>query len=466
MKKLLLLSALILTSIAFGQGLHLDSAAYAEMDKWEPESFGYTTSGLPSRISYRRYTPFVGDQGQVSTCVGWALAHGQLTTQQNLLMGITNRNQKSWRAMDAHFIYGMIRDLNDTWCQQGTFMPKAMDVLSTYGCKPSVWEPWLSCNSSAVIEDFTLATAAPYRIGQWYALRMDANAVDAVKTALNSKHIVSVGMSLTESFMSGSTRNSGKWSPKTYEGKLGGHAMCIVGYDDYKYGGAFEILNSYGDGFGDNGYVWVSYRDFTAHMDQAFIFDTPGYSKGGCMYGDCRNSFSIYKTSDGGMYEGVVSNSYPDVYGMYVFPNGGMYVGGWKNGRKHGYGLLYDIQTGAYYNVAFSNDVLTNSAQIQGFASEEDAENIKKVYEQLSGVVPGELLDENSDEYEQLEENYEVPMEPIQPDLDYQEPTNNSNEDAPDNSETAPSAPENADPSCEHECKKCKKKRLKREKKK
>jgi hypothetical protein len=416
MKSILLIATLIAIH-SFGQGLHMDSSIYADLDKWEPESFGYSTTNLPSRISYRNYTPYIGNQGGTSSCVGWAVAHGQLTTQQNLLMGITNQNQKSWRAMDANFVYAFIKDLNDQWCQKGTFLGDALEVLSTYGCKPSVWEPWLECNSSLVTDDWTLSTAAPYRIGQWYGLNMNANAVSAVKSALNSKHIVSIGMSLTESFMSGSTVKGGKWSPKSYEGSIGGHAMCVVGYDDNKYGGAFEILNSYGNEFGDRGFVWVTYADFVKHMDQAFIFDTPGYSKGGCMYGDCKNSFSIYKTQNGGFYEGVVERGYPEAYGMYVYPDGGMYVGGWKNGRKHGYGLLYNIPSGAYFKVAFNNDVLTNSTQIQGFASPEEADNIKKVYNQLNSLIPGKLLDENSEEYEKIEENYETPIEPVRPDL-------------------------------------------------
>jgi C1A family cysteine protease len=45
----------------------------------------------------------------------------------------------------------------------------------------------------------------------------------------------------------------------------GGHAMTIVGYDDNRVSprgdkGAFKLLNSWGTGWGDRGYGWVSYR--------------------------------------------------------------------------------------------------------------------------------------------------------------------------------------------------------------
>ncbi len=44
----------------------------------------------------------------------------------------------------------------------------------------------------------------------------------------------------------------------------GGHAMCVIGFDDEKYGGAFEIVNSWGTNWGNNGYFWVKYDDFVA----------------------------------------------------------------------------------------------------------------------------------------------------------------------------------------------------------
>jgi hypothetical protein len=45
--------------------------------------------------------------------------------------------------------------------------------------------------------------------------------------------------------------------------------MCVVGYDDEKFGGAFEIQNSWGANWGDKGYVWVRYEDFANFVYQA-----------------------------------------------------------------------------------------------------------------------------------------------------------------------------------------------------
>ena len=42
----------------------------------------------------------------------------------------------------------------------------------------------------------------------------------------------------------------------------GGHAMVVVGYDDDRFGGAFKVLNSWGQGWGDQGFLWIPYDTF------------------------------------------------------------------------------------------------------------------------------------------------------------------------------------------------------------
>jgi hypothetical protein len=48
------------------------------------------------------------------------------------------------------------------------------------------------------------------------------------------------------------------------------HALCVVGYDDNKYGGAFEIQNSWGTNWGNGGYVWIPYTVFDKFAYEAY----------------------------------------------------------------------------------------------------------------------------------------------------------------------------------------------------
>ncbi|MEI9903726.1 MAG: C1 family peptidase [Asticcacaulis sp.] len=59
-------------------------------------------------------------------------------------------------------------------------------------------------------------------------------------------------------------------------GKHAGHALVVVGYDDNMVAangeqGAFRIQNSWGLGWGDRGYMWMSYKAFTALVQEAYV---------------------------------------------------------------------------------------------------------------------------------------------------------------------------------------------------
>ena len=46
--------------------------------------------------------------------------------------------------------------------------------------------------------------------------------------------------------------------------------MCVIGYDDNKSGGSFEVMNSWGEDWGDKGFFWIKYADFPIHVDECY----------------------------------------------------------------------------------------------------------------------------------------------------------------------------------------------------
>lgn len=56
---------------------------------------------------------------------------------------------------------------------------------------------------------------------------------------------------------------NGQWA-KNRNGKKAGHVMLIVGYNDAytKKTGAVRVQNTFGTGWGDNGFVWIAYDAF------------------------------------------------------------------------------------------------------------------------------------------------------------------------------------------------------------
>ncbi|MBM3332831.1 C1 family peptidase, partial [candidate division WOR-3 bacterium] len=66
-----------------------------------------------------------------------------------------------------------------------------------------------------------------------------------------------------------------------YGRSRGGHALCIVGYDDNKMTadgpGAFRLVNSWGEGWGNKGYCWMSYyavKNAKAGLSQGWVYVT------------------------------------------------------------------------------------------------------------------------------------------------------------------------------------------------
>jgi hypothetical protein len=46
--------------------------------------------------------------------------------------------------------------------------------------------------------------------------------------------------------------------------------MCVIGYDDNLEGGAFQIMNSWGEDWGDRGFAWIPYADFMKFNKEAY----------------------------------------------------------------------------------------------------------------------------------------------------------------------------------------------------
>ena len=409
MKSILFGTSFLFIGITFSQGLKLDPKAYQSVKQYEPsEEQGFTQTVLPSKLSYRNFTPMVNHQGDEATCVGWAVSYAQLSTQQNINMGITEFNQKIFRAMDPYFVYSKIKGYNDKWCQEGSSMQDAMNVLKVYGTKNWLADPWLKCNST--ITQFANNQASYYTISGWEAIPKDG-IIKNVKTALSYKHIVSVGVILTESFENGTAVSFGMWAPKYGENLTGAHAMCVVGYDDNRYGGSFEVMNSWGEEYGDNGFVWIKYTDFAQLVQEAYVIYTNGFKFGSCSYGDCANSYSRYKFNTGEIFEGIIKNNYPDVFGSYIYPNGTFYVGGFSKGRKHGQGVYCDKS--GYYNAVFNNDVWVRGELKQGYVTEESDKKISEILSVLQGINPGKVIEEDSPEFEKFIESLDVPEIPM-----------------------------------------------------
>jgi antitoxin component YwqK of YwqJK toxin-antitoxin module len=95
----------------------------------------------------------------------------------------------------------------------------------------------------------------------------------------NSEKRCSVMTNNPQGFCDNHVRRNNSDGEGKYWWEFSPHSVVLIGYDDEKYGGSFLILNSWGDGWGDNGKVWIPYDDilkaeerYGFHIEVSFCF--------------------------------------------------------------------------------------------------------------------------------------------------------------------------------------------------
>lgn len=254
-----------------GLGLEFDEAAYRAVPYKAPVT-AETYANLPTAASLEQYTPTPGDQGPHSTCTAFAVGYHMRTMLYGIEKGITSRSQLDAIAFSASFVYEQIKSPDAQGCTQGSSMVHALELLRTAGVPPSSYVPY---RCGATVGTTALLKASEFPIVDYQILfRPDAAENDpfkvlSIKKALAEGSPVVIGFIVHESFY----RSGELWrqleSDGGATGQHGRHAMVVVGYDDNRFGGALRVLNSWGTRWGDRGFVWIPYADFTRNTFMA-----------------------------------------------------------------------------------------------------------------------------------------------------------------------------------------------------
>lgn len=230
-------------------------------------------TAMPASASLEKFCPTPGDQGRYGTCVAFATAYHLRTIlhtklQSEIAGGNMAKLNPNTAIFSPTFVYEQIKEKEDTDCQDGTNPVDAFDLMKRSGVAKLSTLPY-SCGAS--IQSDAKKEGMNFRITDYQILysvnETDDNLkINATKKALSEGYPCMLGFVVAESFYSPKGdvwREAGTDDGPT--GKHGRHAMCIVGYDDKKYGGAFRILNSWGTGWGDKGFIWIPYKDFAKY---------------------------------------------------------------------------------------------------------------------------------------------------------------------------------------------------------
>ena len=226
---------------------------------------------LPEAISLLKFAPARGNQGQQGSCVAWSSAYAART----VLEAASTKTDPNQIRFSPSFMYNQI-GLDDC---QGSYIQRAMEQMSGQGALPLDQFPYSDQDCTTQPNSSQKQQASQYKIHGFTRLtngdNVNAINVRAVKEHLAKDAPVVIGMMVGQSFMQDMMGRE-LWQPQDMDASqvgMGGHAMCVIGYDDRKFGGAFQIMNSWGPEWGKNGIGWVRYGDFKTYVKEAYGID-------------------------------------------------------------------------------------------------------------------------------------------------------------------------------------------------
>ena len=258
------ISLLILNQTIKAQGLIFDATEFAKREKIEE-----TRAELPDSASLKKYTPLLYPQIG-STCVAFSFAHARTILYAKKL-NWTDKQKITTLSFSPFFIYYRNKTSGDLGCKSGLNIEVAAKDVLKNGIAPIVdveYPDYYPFSGTALCIDkkgdtyppamaSDLKSAQNFKIDALYAV----TSIAEIKTALFNGMPVILCLYLPTSF---NTVKGDLWVPQSTDkiSKLNGHALIAVGYDENKYGGAIELMNSWGEKWGNKGFIWVKYKDY------------------------------------------------------------------------------------------------------------------------------------------------------------------------------------------------------------
>ncbi|MBS1761078.1 MAG: peptidase C1A papain [Bacteroidetes bacterium] len=241
------------------------ASIYEELDPKNPAN----QKALPEAVSLLRFAPERGDQGQQGSCVAWSSAYAA----QTILFSAATHADPNQIKFSPSYLYNQIK-LDGC---QGSYVQRAMEAMSRNGGVPLSNYPYSDQDCDRMPTGTQIQQGQQFRIHGFTRLTNDNEQINtrAIKEHLAKDVPVVIGMMVGQSFMQ-DMMGKELWTPTNMDASgmgQGGHAMCVIGYDDRKFGGAFQIMNSWTPQWGNNGIGWVRYGDFKNYVREAYGMD-------------------------------------------------------------------------------------------------------------------------------------------------------------------------------------------------
>ena len=216
--------------------------------------------GLPAAYDLSNNMPTPGNQGQQSSCVGWAVAYALKSYQE--------QDERNWGInTSAHlfspaYIYNQINGGRD----RGSYITEAINILTAEGCATFATMPYNQDDYLTQPSQAAIAEATNYKCVIWRKV----NFLDRseIKGFLYSGAPLVISIQAGTNLYNANIKNTNYIYRSLGDSSLGGHAVTLVGYSDDR--SAFKFINSWGADWGDGGYAWIDYSFFPNVCREAY----------------------------------------------------------------------------------------------------------------------------------------------------------------------------------------------------
>lgn len=167
------------------------------------------------------------------------------------------------------FEYYATRKIEKTTSEDsGATIRDAVKTGNTYGVADEAAWPYDIAKFTTNPPTAVWSSAATHKVTSYHSVA-DGD-IETMKSVIASGFLVGFGFQVYDYFMGADMASKAFLNvPTPTEQLQGGHAVCLVGYDDTKK--AFLVRNSWGAGWGLAGYFWMSY-DYVSNTQLASDF--------------------------------------------------------------------------------------------------------------------------------------------------------------------------------------------------
>ena len=238
---------------------------------------------IPPQMINTRYLPPVKNQTTSNACIGFSIGYYYKTYQE--------AKEKKWdvnsisNQCSPAFVYNHINGGSDGGAQ----FSDAWKVLQDHGCAMWADMPFDPSKITEWPSESAYLNGLDQRIETiFYIDCSDDSGLLTLKEHLADSSLAVIGIHVYENFWHENIVNFDTvYCVNDVSGDLlGNHAITLIGYDDNRVTndgiGAFRLVNSYGDGWGNNGFAWISYEavknSITCNQQASFATDKIDYS--------------------------------------------------------------------------------------------------------------------------------------------------------------------------------------------